>query len=236
MSTTASRQQYPNLLAFDVSSNACSIALLPNGLSFPDQVIESHIVAPMQQAKLILPEIEKLLNLASITIEELGALAFGCGPGSFTGLRLACSVVQAVGFKVNIPIIPVSSLAALAQTVHMQTGWERVLVVLDARKDQVYRAAYEVDNNGVMQSVVSESLVSVHEVRLDDYKDWYFAGDGVDLCSGNTNFMGEIADRKSAIQAPSAKAMLPIAMLRLTEGKWISPSDAIPVYLNPYKS
>ena len=119
------------ILAFDTSSNACSVALL-NGSA----VHSSNKTLPMQQAKLILPMIHTLLDECSVGLEELDAIAFGCGPGSsFTGIRIATSVAQGLGFATQKRLISVSSLAALAQTAYLAHGKERVFVAVDARME-----------------------------------------------------------------------------------------------------
>ena len=108
--------QQLNMLALDASSDACSVALLVNIGTDQEQLYSLHEHAPMQQAKRLLPAIQELLESASLTLEQLNAIAYGCGPGSFTGLRLACSVVQAIGFTHHIPSIPISTLAAAPTT------------------------------------------------------------------------------------------------------------------------
>src|SRR5471032_2163673 len=105
------------ILAIDTSANACSVALLIN-----NETLSSHKVIPMQQAQLILPMIEELLLTANITLNQLDALAFGCGPGSFTGVRIAASVAQGLAVAHDLPVISVSSLQALAQAAFLQLG------------------------------------------------------------------------------------------------------------------
>lgn len=216
-----SHLEIPNLLAIDISSNACSIALLTRD----NKTYQTHIVAPMQQSKLILPEIEKLLSAASLSIMDLDTIAYGCGPGSFTGLRLACSIVQALGFRANISVIPISSLAALAQTVHIETHCQKVMIAIKARKDHVYWASYQMGDQGVMTALQPEKMILTSELALPD-ADWQIAGDGWDVS----------LEQVSSIIAPSAIAILPLAMLKWRQKASISPSDAIPVYLDPYKS
>src|SRR5690348_12267838 len=129
------------LLALDTSSIACSVALLLDG-----DVHYLHKIAPMQQAKLILSMIEELLKTHSLKVNHLDAIAYGCGPGSFTGLRIACSVAQAFGLAADKPLIPISSLAALAQATYIEHQEKKVLAAIDARMDQIYWAAYELQN------------------------------------------------------------------------------------------
>src|SRR5690606_29845388 len=103
------------LLAIDTSAQACSIAL-----QIDDEVKVWHEVVPMQQAQLILPRINQLLQESNLSLNQLDAVAFGCGPGSFTGVRIATSLAQGLGYALNIPLIPISSLAGLAQAAYAE--------------------------------------------------------------------------------------------------------------------
>src|SRR5690349_9145853 len=134
------------ILAFDTSTSACTVAL-QNG----DFVSVRHQLAPKQQAQLILPMINELLSSTSLTANELDAIAYGCGPGSFTGIRIASSVAQGIGFAINKPIIPVSSLAALAQTAFLEQQWTRLLVAVDARMGKIYWANYVINPSGIAE-------------------------------------------------------------------------------------
>ena len=127
-----------NLLAIETSDAACSIAL-----QVGDAIHARHEVIPMQQSQVVLPWIDELLRAKSITLNQLDAIAFGCGPGSFTGIRLATSIAQGLGYGAGLPLIPVSSLAILAQTAYQTLGWDRVLVAVDARMQEIYTGAYE---------------------------------------------------------------------------------------------
>lgn len=223
-----------NILAIDTSGVACSVALFIGADFASGRMIDSHKIAPKQQANLILPLITELLSAQSLTFNELDAIAYGAGPGSFTGLRLASSVAQAIGFAANIPIIAVSSLAAFAQSVYLLHGWSRVLVALDGRKDQLYWAAYQLGEGGHMAlSGASERLISPEEAQIEDGGEWYGAGDAWEIYRDK---MGMAPVEISPVQAPLAKAILALALQKLDKKCWISPSDALPVYLNPFKS
>ena len=122
-----------NLLALDTSTEFCSAALL-RGESLTHR--EAHAV--QRHSELILPMIEELLASADFELSQLDGIAFGAGPGSFTGLRIACGVAQGLAFGVDIPVVPVGTLVALAQ----ETGADKVIACLDARMGEIYHAVY----------------------------------------------------------------------------------------------
>lgn len=129
-----------NILGFDTSQTACSVALLSN-----DRVYMQHVDAPRQQAQMLLKLVDGLLNEAGIAPTALDLIAFGCGPGSFTGIRLAASVAQGLALGVNAKVVPVSSLRCMAQAAYQGSGAENILVAVDARMDEVYWGAYMLD-------------------------------------------------------------------------------------------
>src|SRR3990167_9676512 len=109
-----------NILAFDTAFSYCTIGLL-HDKKF--DVIDQ--LAPMQQSNLILPLIDNLLKSHSLALSALDAVCYGCGPGSFTGVRIAESVAKGIGYAINKPVLPVSSLALLAQSAWIDKGWDK---------------------------------------------------------------------------------------------------------------
>ena len=123
-----------SLLAIDSSTEACSVAL-----KYKYDVLERFEIAPKQHTKLILPFVDELLLEAGLSLADLDAIAFTAGPGSFTGLRITASIVQALAYAADLPVVPVSTLATIAQGVFSQLDTELpILVAMDARMQQVY--------------------------------------------------------------------------------------------------
>src|SRR5437868_8019064 len=135
------------LIAIETSTECCSAALLRDGA-----LIERSELAPRRHAELILPMIESLLNEAGVSRRQLDAIAVGRGPGAFTGVRLAISVAQGLALALDIPVVPVSSLAALAQDANTKEG-ETVLAVIDARMGEIYSGCFSRGASGLVEAV-----------------------------------------------------------------------------------
>src|SRR5579872_2888616 len=128
------------LLALDTSGDACSVALRVG-----QSVIVQEKIASQQQSSCVLPMVQHILAEAGLALSQLDALAFGRGPGSFTGLRIAAGVIQGLAFAADLPVLPISTLAALAQGVYRQTQAQAVLSAIDARMQEVYWGVYGLD-------------------------------------------------------------------------------------------
>lgn len=212
------------MLAFDTSAGACSVALLNN-----DSVKTSHIIVPMQQAKLILPHIQTLLEQSGLTLKDLDAIAYGQGPGSFTGIRIAASVAQGLGYAAGLPIIPVSSLAVLAQTAFLEQQWDKCLVAVDARTEQVYWARYELNQSGHMELNGEEVLSSPEAVHLPHDTMWHGIGDG--WGKYGEKWQSRLIKEPNTTLLPHALALLALAKVKFNRSEWVAPVDAIPAYL-----
>lgn len=221
------------LLAFDTSSSACSVALLDTNKDKNKQVTALHKNLPMQQGRLILPMINELLNAASVSLNELDAIAYGCGPGSFTGIRIASSVAQGLGFATKCPIISVSSLAAIAQSAYLEKKWTSLLVAVDARIGEVYWAHYTVNPLGNMELNGKEQVCPPEAVELPiQNHSYYGVGEGWEKYGEKfAKLLGHQLQAIDKSQLPTAEGILPLAKAKLEIKDWISASNAIPVYL-----
>ena len=146
------------ILAIDTSTEACSAALYIDG-----ELIERYLVAPRKHIELLKPMVDEVMKAAEVDVSELTGLAFGAGPGSFAGLRVACAFVQGMGAGLEIPVVPVSTLKAMAQQV-LDTHPDRtVLVMLDAKMKEVYWGVYRLEDKEVI-TVLPEQVTKIDEI------------------------------------------------------------------------
>ena len=145
------------LLALDTSTHACSAALFIDG-----EICERFELTPKAHTKLLLPMIDSLLAEANLKLTQLDALAFGCGPGSFTGLRIATGVVQGLAFGADLPVVPVSTLAALAQPFLPELAF----VAMDARIGEIFWGVYQKNADGFMELVGKEAVLPVSQIEF----------------------------------------------------------------------
>jgi len=156
------------ILAIDTSTEFLSLALWLNG-----RVLSRDIHAGQTHSQQILPTLRTLLDEAKIELTALDGIAFGAGPGSFTGLRIACGVAQGLAFGANLPVVAVSTLQALAQ----QSGVEKVIACLDARMGEIYHAVYE-KQNGEWLEVSAPALFKPEDAPKVNGDDWVGVGTG----------------------------------------------------------
>lgn len=149
------------LLAIDTSTDACSAALNVDG-----QIYERFEVVPRAHTRLLLPLVDALLKETNTALADLDVFAFGRGPGSFTGIRIACSVIQALGFGLNKPVVPVSTLRALAESGLQASGTTQVLAHLDAGLGTQYWGLFEKGEGGIMQPASEEHIGPIDQIDL----------------------------------------------------------------------
>ena len=215
------------LLAIETASAACSAALSIDG-----EVEERYSLAPRQHALLILPMIESLLAEAGLKTADLDACAFGRGPGSFTGVRIAASVIQGIAFAADLPVVPVPTLAALARCAMRETGIQNILAALDARRGEVYWGVYRHAAAGGPVAVIEESVRAPDKVDMPVDGDWAGAGSGWAA-------YGEILAKRAGDRLvrsmpdlePRACDVAAIAVAEFRAGRTVVASAAVPVYL-----
>lgn len=209
-----------NLLAFDTSTETLSIAVA-RGAGLP--VLERTGPGGAQASAALIPAIEDLLAQAGLTLDALDAIAFGRGPGSFTGLRTAAAVAQGLGFGADVPVLPIDTLLAVAEEAHGVAGVTRVVAMLDARMGEVYFAAYE---------RVGEAWVTCAPPALGRPEDaqvppgWAIAGNVLELHGAR---LPAAATQVPAL--PTARALLRLAPAMLADGRTHGAAEALPLYI-----
>ncbi|MDO2438193.1 tRNA (adenosine(37)-N6)-threonylcarbamoyltransferase complex dimerization subunit type 1 TsaB [Aeromonas veronii] len=215
------------ILAVDTATEACSAALLVG-----DKLFSRWEEAPRDHTRKILPMVQAVLEDAGISLSDLDAIAFGRGPGSFTGVRIGISVAQGLAFGAGVPLIGISTLAAMAQGAYRLDGAQQVLTAIDARMNEVYFGRYELID-GRMQ-LVGDEVVS-DPVALVDARG-KLAGRVTCVGTGFETYgetLSGLADElaESQVRFPAAGDMLPLARAAWLAGEAVPVEQATPVYL-----
>jgi len=221
------------LLAIEASSDACSVGLL-----IDDEIAVDHRLAAQQHAKLLLPMIDALMSTAGISVNQLDGIAYGRGPGSFTGVRIGVAVTQGIALGADLGVIGVSTLRSVAQGCLREYNDAHVAVSMDARMDEVYYCAYAQDENRVMQALIDEQVCSqqsIHglpEIKSTTSSTWHWAGSGAERYREVVKEQFLIND--SAIRVdrwPHAQDTLYLALPSVLAGELTAAENASPVYL-----
>ncbi|OGT43396.1 MAG: tRNA (adenosine(37)-N6)-threonylcarbamoyltransferase complex dimerization subunit type 1 TsaB [Gammaproteobacteria bacterium RIFCSPHIGHO2_12_FULL_40_19] len=200
-----------NILAFDTATDACSAALLAG-----ESVFSRFEIAPRQHAKLLLPMIQDLLQQAKIELSDLNVIAFGCGPGSFMGVRLATGMAQGLAFGLQIPVIPISTLQVIAQAAHEKTHAQKIVAGWDARMHEIYWGFYARDDHGLMQPQQTDALCTLEKI------------DKAAFSAVGSTFAGNVFSDDTY---PDSKAMLAIALSKYRHNEVVSPENVHPHYV-----
>ena len=216
------------ILAFDTTTEACSAALLTScGVS------SRYEVMPRGHFRHVLPMLDELLGRAGLRPHDLDAIAYCRGPGSFTGIRIAAGIAQGLAYGANRPVIPVSTLACLAQGSHREPGGGTVLAAIDARMDEVYWGVYRLGEQGIMVAIAEETVVSPDAVSVPpQLGPWRGVGTGWGVYGARLAARcGEQALGIDERRLPDARDCLSIARVLYREGVLVDASQALPVYL-----
>ncbi len=216
------------ILALDTSTEACSAALLCNG-----QVFAEYALTPREHTQVILPMVQRVLAEGGVRLHDLDGIAFARGPGAFTGLRIAAGVTQGLAFGADLPVMPVSSLAALAHAVWRLQGADKVLTALDARMHEVYWGAWRVLGEGdVRVEAAGERVSKPLDVPVPDEPGWFAVG------SGWLAYAETLLPRFAAVLRTVDHELLPrahdvalIAARVVAQHGWLFAAQAQPIYL-----
>ena len=219
-----------NILALETSSDWCSVAAWRDG-----RVLTHEALAGQRHSELILPMIDELLQEAGASLAEFDAIAFGAGPGSFTGLRIACGVTQGLALAAGVPVACVSTLLAVAQ----RSAGERVVVCLDARMGEVYFGAFERDGaSGVEPRWRTEHppqlCAPAVAPPLNTYG-WVGAGSGFSIHASALaeRYAGQLRETRPELH-PHAEDVAALAVEMVRAGLTVAAEDATPFYLRDH--
>ena len=216
-----------NLLAFDTSTDAMSIAV-QRRVDGALQVFQHTGPGGAQTSAHLIPAIQDLMRQAGLAFDQLDAIAFGCGPGSFTGLRTACSVAQGLAFGAKLKVLPIDTLQCLAEEARFQFAPDlprlQVMALLDARMDEVYAARYEF-NNGLWTQIGGYSLTRPED--LEGNADCTLAGNVFAVYGERLS--PALVQRLEAL--PTAAALLRLAPALIAAGAAVPPEQALPIYI-----
>lgn len=235
-----------NLLALETATEHCSVALLRVAADGRHDVIARRLHAPRQQTELLLPMIDEVLTEAGIRLDDLDALAYSCGPGAFTGVRIAAAVAQGLALGADLPVVAVSSLQALAQGAYRVHGAQAVLASFDARMQEIYAGAYLLDANGLMQAqtaevatppaTLPEALCLAWATLVDAALAPAQAAASVGAGSGWATYGDLLGGQLPVAQVdaelpPDAEDVARLALPLVLAGRAVAPEQALPVYL-----
>lgn len=220
------------ILALDTATEACSAAVLVDG-----KVVERFEVLGRGHAERLLPMVQEVLAEAGLALAALDAIAFGRGPGGFTGLRIAAGVTQGLAYGAGLPVVPVSDLAALATRSAVQHGQRYILSCLDARMAQVYWAVFDCESPHAPRVLVAEAVTdpdrvaqAIHDLQ-GDCGPLFGAGHGFGAYPALHTMLGERLAGFDADLLPRAREIALIAAGDFAAGRVVDARDAVPVYL-----
>jgi tRNA threonylcarbamoyladenosine biosynthesis protein TsaB len=214
------------ILSIETSSELASCALLRG-----DTVTSRVSSGVRTHSQSVLPMIQELLAEAGIALKDCDAIAFGAGPGSFTGVRTACGVAQGLAFGANLPVVPVVTLDAMALACRQQHGASDVLAVLDARMGEVYWAQYRFEADGASNSAPHAEPIVVLVPALSAPDGVRPQGEPVACGNGLSAYAEAFPAGGFATVMPHAEQIAQLASIAFAAGKTVTPAEAQPLYL-----
>lgn len=216
------------ILAIDTATEACSVALLND-----DRLLAHFELCAREHTQRILPLVQQILQEGGVTLKDLDALAFGRGPGSFTGVRIGIGIAQGLSLGANLPLIGISTLKTMAQSAWRLHGASRVLAAIDARMGEVYWAEYQRDEQGnwlgeETEAVLKPDAAAARMAALSGQ--WACVGTGWQAWPQLAE-NSRLALALSHVTLPCAEDMLPLAQQALAAGMTVAPEHAQPTYL-----
>lgn len=209
------------ILAIETSTEFCSAALWQDGA-----LTERCERVGQKHSEVLLPMVDDLLQATGCTVQALDGIAFGKGPGSFTGVRIACGVAQGLAFGTNLNVVGVCTLEALAEA----SGKERVIAALDARMGELYLAVCE-KRDGTWRTVIEPRLCTADSAPAVAGSGWFGCGSGFALNDALRGHYGAQLCGVEATAVPRAAAVARLAAVEFTCGNAVDAALALPLYL-----
>lgn len=215
-----------NLLALDTSTEFLSLAL-----KLGENTFTHYQAAGSASSQLVLPQIQVLLDSANVKLKDLDGIAFGAGPGAFTGVRIASGVAQGLGFGANLPVVGVNTLIAVAEA----SGQDKVIVCFDARMGEIYHAAL-VKENGIWIEVSETKVCKPQDAPIAEGGDWFGAGSGWAaynevLTQLYSNNLSQLLPNILQNITPTAEAIMRLAQPVFVAGQAKPAIEAMPIYI-----
>jgi len=222
------------ILAVETSTEWCSVALGRAASNGAIECFSRHEHTGARSSSRVLPAVGEVLAEAGIRLADCAAIAFGAGPGSFTGLRTACGVTQGLAFGAGLPVIPVNVLMACAESARTGTpplpSGTSVLVALDARMDEAYAATFRWDDGTGEWHMQGALQAAAPEAVAQPEGDFWIAGNASEVF-GERLAVATHAGRVVPEAMPNARAMVTIGLRALARGETIDAADAMPIYV-----
>ena len=211
-----------NILALETSTEYCSVALWQDGV-----VTERCELVGQKHSELLMAMLDALLQDSGFRIQDMDGIAFGMGPGSFTGVRIACGATQGLAFGANLPVAGICTLQALAEA----SGKPHVIAALDARMGEIYHAAYE-KRDGVWVEVSEPHLCKPEDAPPVPGDGWFGVGSGFSMHSEilSRRYAGQLQGTDGAA-VPQAAAIAALGARRIAGGGGVDAAQALPLYL-----
>ena len=213
-------------LAVETATDVCTVAAANAG-----EVRIVELPDPRASVRDIYRSIDRAVSEVSLSLAELDCIAFGAGPGSFTGIRVAASVAQSLAFGFNLPVCRVSSLAVLAAGARQRHDVDSVAACIDARKGETYLGIYQFAEDGAITSVIADQLVDPLIYRLDPDRPVFAAGPGWASYPNFAGLQGSTITGSDVTIKPSAADLLALAQTQFRRGETVDAQCALPNYL-----
>ncbi len=213
-------------LAIETATDSCTVAAVK-----ASEVSSIELPDPRASVRDIYGSINRVISEAGLTLAELDCIAFGAGPGSFTGIRIAASVAQSLAFGFHLPVCRVSSLAVLAAGARQRHGVNCVAACIDARKRQAYLGVYQFAEDGDIDTVIADQLVDPLAYRLDPDRPVFAAGPGWANYPEFPELQGRAIIASDFMAKPSAGDLLTLAKYQFQRGETVDAKSALPNYV-----